>query len=480
MTEQELITKLKLVHGEKYNYDKIGFIDRKTKINVICPKHGSWKVSIDNHLRKRGCPKCHDDETSKRCRSNTEDFLVKLKLIHGEKYNYSKVKYTTSKDKVCIICTTHGDFYTTPNNLLQGKGCPKCRIAKFVDSIKISFDEFVERSNKIHNNRYQYDLNSFTLVKNTCKIICPVHGEYEQTPDAHMAGKGCSKCCLRISKPQIEVEEFFKSLGINYKINTRKIIPPLELDIITDSFAVEFNGIYWHSFKNKIDENKNKHLEKFQKCQEKGIKLFQFFEDEWKFKTDICKSILRINSGKSLYRINARDTEFCIISTGEAKQFLDKTHLQGSTNLIKFSFGLKYDNELVMVITFCNHSKDKLSLTRMASKLDTIIVGGAAKIFKNALKNLPNKPIVTFSNNLYSIGEIYNILGFKFEDDIKPSYEWVIQNKRMNKRNFRHKKLEKFLNNYDPCKSEADNMFAAGYRRIWDAGYKRWLYENNP
>ena len=117
------------------------------------------------------------------------DFINKANLIHNNKYDYSKVEYVNNSTKVCIICPEHGEFWQTPRNHLIGQGCPLCN-----GTFKLTNQEFIEKANLIHNNKYDY--SKVEYVNNCTKvcIICPKHGEFWQTPHHHLNGHGCSKC----------------------------------------------------------------------------------------------------------------------------------------------------------------------------------------------------------------------------------------------------------------------------------------------
>lgn len=120
----------------------------------------------------------------------TEQFIVKAKVIHGNKYDYTKIDYINTKTNVVIKCKIHGEFNQTPSNHLKGWGCNKCStIARYS-----SLEEFIYKSNKVHNNYYDYSISKYVSAKNKIAIICPIHGSFEQSVNDHLAGKGCMKC----------------------------------------------------------------------------------------------------------------------------------------------------------------------------------------------------------------------------------------------------------------------------------------------
>lgn len=119
------------IHKNKhYIYSETVYIDNKTPVCIICPKHGRFWQKPNNHLSGCGCPKCANEERREKNVSCTAEFIKKAKEKHkNESYDYSKVKYINAHTKVCIICSKHGEFWQTPYNHLNGQGCPKCNLS---------------------------------------------------------------------------------------------------------------------------------------------------------------------------------------------------------------------------------------------------------------------------------------------------------------------------------------------------------------
>lgn len=118
------------IYKNKYNYDKVDYVNDKTPIIITCPIHVDFKQIPSNHLQGKGCPECAKKQNGELFRDTTESFIKKAKKVHGDKYDYSKVNYTKSQEKVIIICPEHGEFEQRPNDHLRGKGCPKCNQSK--------------------------------------------------------------------------------------------------------------------------------------------------------------------------------------------------------------------------------------------------------------------------------------------------------------------------------------------------------------
>lgn len=122
-------------------------------------------------------------------KKTTEEFIEEAKKVHGDKYDYSETVYSAAAKKVKIICPLHGEFYMTGNNHLRGQGCPKC-----AGNVKLTTEEFINKAKGIHGDRYDYSKVNYVNRHTEVCIICPECGEFQQTPNSHLAGNGCPKC----------------------------------------------------------------------------------------------------------------------------------------------------------------------------------------------------------------------------------------------------------------------------------------------
>ena len=140
-TTAEFIIKAKEVHGNKYDYSKVEYVNTDTKVCIICPIHGEFWQTPDAHLRGQGCRKCGLESNKTKQRNTTNDFIIKAQLIHGNKYDYSKAEYKNNKTKICIICKEHGEFWQTPADHLNGHGCNFCNESKLEKDIRLLLEE---------------------------------------------------------------------------------------------------------------------------------------------------------------------------------------------------------------------------------------------------------------------------------------------------------------------------------------------------
>ena len=166
MSQEDFIKKCKEKYGDKYDYSKVEYKNCRTKVIIICPKHGEFSV-MPRHFIKNGnkhlreCPLCSLEERTK----TTDEFIKQAKKIHGNKYDYSKVEYKGKNNKVCIICPKHGEFWQFPFNHLRGNCCPHCSAemnvyeTKLFDSLSKDFPEL----EFIHSYRNKKILNRLEL-----------------------------------------------------------------------------------------------------------------------------------------------------------------------------------------------------------------------------------------------------------------------------------------------------------------------------
>lgn len=275
------------------------------------------------------------------------------------------------------------------------------------------------------------------------------------------------------SNLETELYNFVLSLDSDAVRNTKSVIKPYELDVYSEkhNIAIEFNGSYYHSSGSKCDDTKMSklHITKTELCESKNIHLFHIFENEWTDNTlrEIWKSKLRVTFGKSERKIFARKCIKKTITYSEAKEFCVKNHLQGSVESGKMFEGLFHEDKLVMVVILGKsryNSKYEYELLRMCSELNTIVVGGASRLLKpyNFI-SYGNRRWCNFKNNVYSKFA-------KYIGSSGPCYWYVDKGSVCHRSKFMKHKLAKLFGNFDSAKTEVENCYNNGLRRIWDCG----------
>ena len=282
---EQFIKKAREIHGDKYDYSKVIYVNNRTKICIICPIHGEFYTTPNAHLgNKRGCRFCGYEKLKVIKKSNTEEFIKKAREIHGDKYDYSKVIYIDNITKVCIICPIHGEFWQQPNNHLTGyEGCKYC--AKRIMNTEI----FIQRSKEIHGNNFDYSKVEYKNPKNKVCIICPIHGEFWQSPYAHLQGKGCSKCKNK-SVLEKKIFLFFDKNNIKYESQKKfSWLGKQSLDFYLPDYniAIECQGRQHFidgCFTEPLHIIENRDLIKKQKCLKNGVEIIYIVNKNYKHK----------------------------------------------------------------------------------------------------------------------------------------------------------------------------------------------------
>lgn len=302
LNTDSFIEKAKLIHSDKYDYSKVEYINNYTKVCIICPEHGEFWQTPNDHLDKHGCPKCRDVKTRNRFSDTVDSFIEKAKKIHGTKYDYSRVEYVNSQTKVCIICPEHGEFWQMPHSHLRGNGCPKCKIKKMVSNRSLTTEEFIKRASIKHNNKYNYSkveyINWFTPV---C-IICPEHGEFWQRAGDHLNGHGCDKCIS--SKLEEQVEKLLKEHNIYFENHVTSIrlkwLGYKHLDFYLPDYniaiecqgeqhyePVKFGGISEERAVKNFELQKQRDVEKQKLCLDNNIELIYFTKRKYNYLSNV-------------------------------------------------------------------------------------------------------------------------------------------------------------------------------------------------
>ena len=258
-----------------------------------------------------------------------------------------------------------------------------------------------------------------------------------------------SKClyCYPIStdsKEEGEVKDYIRNLGLRIITNNKKIIRPKEIDIFVPmkNLAIEYNGLYWHSEQHVVKEH---HINKTLACLEKKIPLVHIFSDEWKFKKEIIISMLNNRMNLITDKIPARKCEIRNVSNKEAEEFFEKTHISGHV-AAKIYLGLYYHNELVSCLSLRKPRQiiynNSLEFARFSSKLNTVIVGGFSKLFKEAesyCKSNNYEQIITYADLRFGTGEVYKNNGMQFIKNTEIDYWYTDGIHRYDRFKFRAK-----------------------------------------
>lgn len=278
------------------------------------------------------------------------------------------------------------------------------------------------------------------------------------------------------SNGELELKKYVEDIGFTPIVNNRKLLDGKEIDIFIEDkkFAIEYNGLFWHS---EIFKEPEYHLNKTEIASTQNIQLIHIFEDEWLYKSDIVKSIINSKLGIFKQKIYARKCLIREITSKESADFLGKNHIQGNVNS-SIRIGLFYENELVSIMTFGNLRKSMgksskesyYEMYRFCNKLNTTVIGGASKLLKYFINTYKPKSIITYADRRYSNGHLYQKLGFDFVKSTNINYWYFDKSELIRYHRFKFRKDVLIKEGFDPTKTEHEIMLERGYLRIYDCG----------
>ena len=243
VTKEEFIERSIKIHGEKYDYSMIDFVNMNTKVEIYCKEHDIiFEQAPCNHVfGKTGCVSCQQNKR----RMTQEEFILKAKEIHGERYDYSLVKYINSQTKVTLICSLHGEFEQKPNKHILGNNCKKCiELEK-----RLTTEQFIQKAINIHGDRYDYSLVDYKTNSDKVPIICKEHGVFHQSPAHHIHAtqkQGCPTC--RDSKGEMYISKLLDDNNVKYTrqykfdgcVHKRKL--PFDFYLHDYNICIEYDG----------------------------------------------------------------------------------------------------------------------------------------------------------------------------------------------------------------------------------------------
>lgn len=235
MSLEDFIKRAKSIHGNRYSYEQVKYINSSTKVIITCPIHGDFDQTPTNHLKKHGCPACGGNK-----KADTAEFIEGAKKIHGDEYNYDKVNYKNGQTKVTITCIYHGDFKQRPNNHLRGNGCPRCNMSKGQNKI----EKYLKEKGIKYELEYRFQ---------ECKNIRPLPYDF------------CISINNKIGLIEYQGEQHYEIIKFSNS-NTQNREGIAERDEIKHNFAVEQKiPLLVISYKeyNEIEKILNKFIQKY-------------------------------------------------------------------------------------------------------------------------------------------------------------------------------------------------------------------------
>lgn len=418
------IAKARAVHGDRFDYSQVTEVrNNKQKVVIGCPDHGPFRQHFNSHLRpggQGGCPECKKETVSDALSLTHEEFIERALERHGPRYSYPLYGYTSSKEKLPILCKVHGPFEQTPEAHMSGQGCPKCAgsnlendLAEFLDSIGASY------------------------VRGDKKVL---------------DGK--------------ELDFLFPDKGIAIELNG---------NYWHSSAMTRWKSSSWV---------RNHQKSKTDLCAKKGIRLLHYYEADLRNSLSAVHDQIRIVLGLNTRKVYARGTTLKRLDWKQAKAFLDRHHLQGAGKPgTAYGLFYKGELRAAMVFTTVTSNR-KAQITNSVAELarfssDGQVVGGASKLLAAFRVEHPEvETIISYSDRRWATGAMYEILGFRFTHNTPPDYMYISTNmhgKLLHKSGFRRAALaRKFPDKFDPALSERENCHRLGFYQIFNCGLTKW------
>ena len=401
------IERAKGVHGDLYDYSKIKKFERyDVPVPIVCNKHGEFNQRPSNHINGCGCPKCGEEKAVEKKLMGVSSFIEKANIVHGGKYDYSKVDFERANEKTVIICQKHGEFTQAPSNHLQGAGCPKC-----ANQISKGEDELSEFISSL----------GFTVKRRERNIIKPY--EIDILVEEKMIGvefDGLIWHSERFSEPKSQLNKTELAQNAGYRL----------IHVFEDEWLKK-KEIVKSRLKSIFGVTDKKIFAR--KCDVREMKV----EESRKF---LDENHLQGNTGATdRFGLYCKNELVAVMTFGKQRKSLGGKSTEGVYELVRF-----------------------------CPKMGISVVGGASKLLKHFIRTRCPKKIITYADKRWSDGELYFALGFQWTHDSKPNYFYVVNHSRENR--FKYRKDRLIAEGYDPSKSEHEIMLERGVYRIYDCG----------
>lgn len=362
-------------------------------------------------------------------------------------------------------------------------------------ALKLKEHTTISELGKIDKTLYNYTLANFRhLLENITKtkrvltydFCADVAHKYSNFSDFYASENSIYLSALRAgwlakitehmsrkihSKPEKSLVSFLESLTIVDK--QKKFKREGKRYYKTDAFlpehntVIELDGLYWHSdgVVDKYSDIKTKLYNRRSFFEERGIRFISIFGDEWEYKHEIVKSMIRAKLGLVQTRLYARKMTLKETNNTEAQHFLLENHLMGEYKAAKH-FGLYQNGVLYSLIGFKKRGEG-LEITRFCNKLNTIVIGGLSKLISFIKSQIGDVEIYSFVDRRYGNGDSLKKIGF-IEIKTSIGWKWTDRKKTYNRLSCRANMDDRKL----PQEAYSKEL---GWHKIYDAGQSLFL-----
>lgn len=463
----------------------------ESKDNTMLEKYGV-KHALQNTLIKEKTKLTNIKKYGTQYSSQNNDVKEKTKQTNLERYgvNMPLQNNDIKQKRVLTNLKKFGVNNVSKNEAIKNKKIKTCISNYGVDNPlksqtirkKISDGIRLDTITKI-NEVLSYENKNVISYDNYINIKCNICDSTYDISKSHMytllrnninSCRTCNPKLIGVSNGEKEVYEYCKNEFINIEIipNYDKLKYEIDVYFPELNFGIEYNGLYWHS---EIYKDKNYHQDKLQYFEEKGINILQVWEDEWNYKTEIIKNIIR--SKINPIKIYGRKCIIKEVTPKESKEFHNQHHLDGYS-VSKVHIGLYHNNELISVCSFgkSRFNKDiEYELSRYTTKENYSIIGGFSKMLKYFEKTYNPSSILSYKKLDLGYKNFYEQVGFIKEKRLEPNFYWVVNKIRENRINYQRHKLK----DISPEQTGVDYMYEKGCYRCFDCGSDVFIKINN-
>lgn len=469
----------------------------------LCGK--KWKAHVHNRVTSTytsGCNACNAKRRNGKA-SGDIDIPESVAKYHVDEPG-NEITSLSSRKNILWRCTdaaqTH-QWLESPKTMMQHQSCPLCSGGTLYKGVvyrgRTSLRKFMYERGipEDHTDLCPYIDTSLISYQSSSHVtrICD-NNHITSRPAYTLTQSGflhdCPMCSPGQSQGEKELYDFVSSVFPGHVISgDRTLLNGKELDIYVPDkhIAIEYNGLYWHSSTDDTDHNKNRHYDKWKACQDKGVQLLTIWEDEWRDKRAIVKSMVKNKLGVSDSRsIFARNCNVVDLTVDQARDFCDKYHIQGFVPG-RFYIGLKEKGtqELVSVSVLkleTLHGERVLYISRFCTSAN--VPGGAGKLLAASI-SIGRKhhciSIVTIADHCVSDGSLYRTLGFVNDGEIRHDYKYVVAGQRKHKFNYRKKRFASDDSlQFDKDMTETQLSQLNNIPRIYDCGKSRYALPITP
>ena len=276
ISQDEFLNRMKSVFGDIYDFSQSEYVNLRTKVKCVCPKHGEFWSRPDHLMNGHGCPKCACERTHSKQKLTEEEVKGRINKIFNGKYDTSKLKYVNQYEKVTLICPVHGEFQSLPIHLFKGHSCPKCGNVG-----RKTTESFKEELTRVFGEEYTYDNLNYKNNATKVTVTCKKHGNFDALPTHLMHGHGCPMCS-NSSIMERKVTEILSDKGISFikqkkfewmkKMTLDFYLPELNIGIECQGIQ-HYEPVEYFGGENKFKEQIKRDKLKKELCMEHGIKI---------------------------------------------------------------------------------------------------------------------------------------------------------------------------------------------------------------